>query len=178
MFCKHCGKEIADESKYCKNCGGEVWEEPSASGEEPTELASSETKSDSAGRKEASRQRFVDVEEKLGEKRRSLFGAVSILLLFISLLFGALYNVRHHSEPSTRWIIEGNINLDILLEAFFFMLIPSLGLGVASVFAIRANASPMWARCLVIVIAIFLWVAWAVISAYPRLLAYSWWFRK
>ena len=23
MYCKHCGKEIADDSKFCQHCGGE-----------------------------------------------------------------------------------------------------------------------------------------------------------
>lgn len=22
MYCKHCGKEIADDSKFCQHCGG------------------------------------------------------------------------------------------------------------------------------------------------------------
>ena len=27
MYCKHCGKEIADDSKFCQHCGGKLIEE-------------------------------------------------------------------------------------------------------------------------------------------------------
>ena len=27
MYCKHCGKEIADDSKFCQHCGGKQTEE-------------------------------------------------------------------------------------------------------------------------------------------------------
>lgn len=31
MYCKHCGKEIADDSKFCQHCGGKLSEEPARS---------------------------------------------------------------------------------------------------------------------------------------------------
>lgn len=39
MYCKHCGKQIADDSKFCQHCGG--------SQEDTTTTSSTEVKSDS-----------------------------------------------------------------------------------------------------------------------------------
>lgn len=39
MYCKHCGKQIADDSKFCQHCGG--------SQEDTTTISSTEVKSDS-----------------------------------------------------------------------------------------------------------------------------------
>ena len=36
MYCKHCGKEISDDSKFCQHCGG------SQSTESPTPKVDSE----------------------------------------------------------------------------------------------------------------------------------------
>ena len=35
MYCKHCGKEIADDSKFCQHCGGKQLESEVRGNEAP-----------------------------------------------------------------------------------------------------------------------------------------------
>lgn len=77
MFCKHCGKEIADDSKYCQHCGG------SQETEKPTPKVDSETKTET--RKESKVIEIPTIKTNFSDKTKWLifgYGIWFVLNLF------------------------------------------------------------------------------------------------
>lgn len=94
------------------------------------------------------------------------------LFIFLATILGGWYNAAtspHPPEPelSLRALVLGHWTLMILFEAFFFMLVPNLWLGITGFFIWRKPKTVL--RTVLLICVPLLWLCYTFLVAFPEL---------
>ena len=92
MFCKNCGTQLSDDSKFCSNCGCKIEETTSPENTENIEIDNSQIESESETTNPSSSNRLIELQNKISDKL-FLGGFVSAAfgtILFIGIILVSL----------------------------------------------------------------------------------------
>ena len=92
MFCKNCGTQLSDDSKFCSNCGCKIEETTSPENTENIEIDNSQVETESDTTNLSSTNRLKEVNNKISDKL-FLGGFVSAAfgtILFVGIIFVSL----------------------------------------------------------------------------------------
>ena len=147
MYCKKCGIEIGDDSKYCPKCGIPLFEEetPVASGEpvpkEETSVVSAEPEATDSGYAEEAvapaesvKEKFLKAPTKSGKSYAVIFTALTLLPAIFVLMIDYVANLAI-DWPATKFVVGA------LIVVWICSVLPVLRITPAPVTAIICFAS-------------------------------------